>query len=151
MILSHDGKAPRFHPSARVVPGAIVCGDVEIGENCSVGSGAVIVAESGPVRIGNNVVIMETAELRGVQGAPLQIGDNVLIGPRAYLSGCDIGSEAFIATGAAIFNRATVGTRAEVRVNGAVHVNSSLPPDATVPISWVAVGAPAQIFPPEAH
>ncbi len=57
----------------------------------------------------------------------------------------------FLATGATVFNGASVGARSEVRVNGTAHLLSELPPDTTVPINWVAVGRPAQLFPPEAH
>ena len=32
-----------------------------------------------------------------------------------------------------------------------VHVRSVLPPNSLVPIKWVAVGDPAQIFPPGKH
>jgi len=58
---------------------------------------------------------------------------------------------AFIATGASAFPGARIGTRAEVRINGVVHVNTFLPPDGLVPIGWVAVGDPAQVFPPSEH
>src|SRR6266508_3137222 len=43
------------------------------------------------------------------------------------------------------------GGPAEVRINGVVHLRTVVPPDATVPIGWVAVGDPARILPPEAH
>jgi len=32
-----------------------------------------------------------------------------------------------------------------------VHVNSTLPEGTTVPIGWIAVGDPAELFPPGAH
>jgi hypothetical protein len=58
---------------------------------------------------------------------------------------------AFIATGASVFNGAVVGERAEVRINGTVHIRTTLDADATVPIGWIAVGTPARILPPSAH
>jgi carbonic anhydrase/acetyltransferase-like protein (isoleucine patch superfamily) len=57
----------------------------------------------------------------------------------------------FLATGVSVFPGATIGARIEVRVNGVVHVNSRLPDDVTVPIGWIAVGNPAQVFPPVEH
>ena len=151
MILEHGGKAPIIDPSTRIAPTAVLCGDVQIGANCSIGFGAVITAESGPVRIGANCVIMDTAILRGTRRHPLSLSDNVLVGPRASLAGCTIKENAFIATGASIFNEAVIGPRAEVRINGVVHLKTDLPADAVVPIGWVAVGCPAQILPPDAH
>jgi len=151
MILEHGGKSPAIDPSARIAPNAVICGDVTIGPNTSIGFGAVITAESGRIAIGANCVIMDTAVIRGVRANPVEIGDNVLVGPRAYLVGCAIGSEAFLATGATVFNGAKVGKGAEVRINGLVHLRSVLADGATVPINWVAVGDPAQILPPDRH
>ncbi len=151
MLIEHEGHVPQIHPSARVAPNATLCGDVVIGPNCSIGFGAVLVAESGPVRLGANCVVMDTAVLRGVRAAPLTIGDNVLVGPRAYLTGCTVEDEAFLATGVTVFNGARIGCGAEVRINGIVHLRTILPAGAVVPLGWIAVGEPAQILPPDQH
>ncbi len=151
MLLSHDGKRPRIDPSSRVAPNAAICGDVTIGPNCSIGFGAVLTAESGPIAVGANCVIMDTAVIRGVRGNPVRIGDNVLVGPRAYLTGCEVADNAFLATGATVFNGARIGERAEVRINGIVHIRTVLRPDAVVPLNWIAVGDPAEILPPHEH
>src|SRR5271166_5351697 len=148
MLFEHEGRSPQVHPTARVAPNATVCGDVVIGPNCSVGFGAVLVAESGPIRVGANCVIMDTAVLRGVRSASLTLGDNVLVGPRAYLTGCIVEDDAFLATGCTVFNGARIGRGAEVRINGIVHLRTALPPHATVPLGWIAVGDPAHILPP---
>ena len=151
MILSQDGVEPAIHPTARVAASAVISGNVQIGPNCSIGHGAVIVAEGGPVRIGANCVIMETAVLRGVPGHALRIGSDVIVGPRAYLVGCEIEDEVFIATGGTVFNGARVGRGAEVRINALVHLRTVIEPGATVPIGWVAVGEPAAILPADRH
>ena len=151
MLLTHDGKRPTIDPTTRVAPTAVICGDVTIGANGSIGFGAVLTAESGPISIGDNCVVMDTAVIRGVKRNPVRIGSNVLVGPRAYLTGCEIGDSAFIATGASVFNGARIGARAEVRINGIVHIRTVLPPDATVPLGWIAVGDPAEILPPHEH
>ena len=151
MQLTHRDKNPSIHPSAYVAPNAVVCGDVTIGENTRVLFGAVITAQGGPVTIGSNCIIMETAVLRGTQRHPLTLGNHVLVGPRAYLTGCTVEDSAFLATGATVFNGARIGTQAEVRINGVVHLKTHLPADATVPIGWVAVGDPSEILPPHEH
>lgn len=152
MILQDSkGQTPDIHPTARIAPNATISGDVTIGENCSVGFGAVLTAESGPIRLGRNVVVMDTAVLRGVRDNPVVIGTNVLVGPRAYLTGCIIEDEAFLATGVTIFNGAVIGTRSEVRVNAIVHLRTRLSPDTMVPLGWIAVGNPAHILPPDKH
>jgi carbonic anhydrase/acetyltransferase-like protein (isoleucine patch superfamily) len=151
MILEHDGKRPVIAASARIAPNAVICGDVTIGENCSVGFGAVLTAESGSITLGNNVIVMDTAVLRGVRSAPLTIGNDVLVGPHATLTGCTVEDEVFIATGATVFNQAVLKRRCEVLINGIVHLRTVLPEDAVVPLGWIAVGDPAHILPPEKH
>ena len=138
-------------PTARIAPTAVLCGDVTVGPDTSVGFGAVLTAASGPIVVGRQCVIMENAVIRGTKRHPASVGDHVLVGPGAYLSGCAIHACAFLATGSRVFNGATVGARAEVRINATVHLLTNLPEDATVPIGWVAVGDAAQILPPEAH
>lgn len=151
MLIEHEGRRPSVHPSAYVAPTAAVVGDVTVGAETRILWGAVVAAESGPVRIGACCIVMENAVVRGTRRFPAAIGDHVLVGPRAYLSGCTVADCAFLATGATVFNGASIGPRAEVRVNGTVHILTDLPADAMVPIGWVAVGRPARILPPDRH
>jgi carbonic anhydrase/acetyltransferase-like protein (isoleucine patch superfamily) len=151
MILEHQGKRPRIDGSAWVAPNATICGDVTIGPESRILFGAVITAESGPVEIGTRCIVMENAVVRGVSRHPVTIGDHVLVGPHAHLSGCTVARDVFIATGACIFNGATIGERTTVRIRGIVHVRTRLPPDSVVPIGWVALGDPVQLFSPKDH
>ena len=151
MLIEHGGVAPRIHETAWIAPNATISGDVAIGADTRVLYGAVITADGGPVRIGSQCVVMENAVLRATRKHPLQVSDRVLIGPHAYLSGCRIGDECFLATGATVFNRAQLGKRVEVRINGVVHLKTVLPDNAVVPIGWVAVGDPAEVLPPDEH
>ncbi|HEX2411101.1 MAG TPA: hypothetical protein VHJ39_08035 [Solirubrobacteraceae bacterium] len=62
-----------------------------------------------------------------------------------------VGRGAFLATGASVFPGARIGPDVEVPINAVVHVDTEVPAGVTVPIGWVAVGAPAQLFPPGDH
>jgi carbonic anhydrase/acetyltransferase-like protein (isoleucine patch superfamily)/enamine deaminase RidA (YjgF/YER057c/UK114 family) len=151
MLLEHQGHRPRVDPTAWVAPTASVCGDVVLGPESRVLFGAVIVGEGGPVEIGARTIVMENAVIRGTPRQPARIGESVLVGPRAYLSGCTVERDVFLAAGSTVFNGAVLGARAEVRINGVVHLRTRLAPDAVVPIAWVAVGDPAEILPPGEH
>ena len=151
MLIEHRGKRPRVHESAYVAPTATLSGDVVVGPDCRVMFGAVLTADGGPVEIGAQCIIMENAVIRGTPKHPARLGDHVLVGPRAYLTGCTIADDVFLATGATVFNGTEIGARPEVRINGTVHLMSRVPPDAIVPIGWVAVGDPAEIRPPNEH
>ncbi len=151
MLIEHRGQRPQVDDSAYVAPNAVLCGDVRLDAGSRVLFGAVLTAEGGPVTIGESCIVMENAVIRGSKRHPVSLGRNVLVGPRAYLSGCTVEDDVFLATGATVFNGAVIGARAEVRINGVVHLKTRVPADATVPINWVAVGDPAKILPPDRH
>ena len=151
MIIKHQGLRPQLAPTAYVAPNAVVCGDVIVGEGCRILFGAVVTAEGGRVELGDQVIVMEQAVVRGRQDHSTRIGRNTLVGPHAHVNGAVLGEAVFLATGASVFPGARIGVGAEVRINGVVHVNSVLADAAVVPIGWVAVGDPAQILPPDQH
>jgi carbonic anhydrase/acetyltransferase-like protein (isoleucine patch superfamily) len=151
MRFEHQQKRPQVDASAWVAPTAVLVGDVRIGPGSAVCHGAILSAEDGMIEIGATCVVMENAVIKASRRAPVLIGRNVLVGPRAYLTGCTIRNDVFLATGATVFNHAVIGERAEIRINGVVHLRTVVPADATVPIGWVAVGDPAHILPPDRH
>lgn len=151
MLIEHRGRAPSIPDSAYVAPTAVVCGAVTLGENARVLHGAVITAEDGEVRIGDDVLVMENALVRGRGGHPATIGDAVLVGPHAHVNGAVIADEVFVATGASVFPGATVGTGSEIRIGATVMANTALAAGTTVPIGWIAAGNPAELFSPDQH
>jgi carbonic anhydrase/acetyltransferase-like protein (isoleucine patch superfamily) len=151
VLIEHRGRAPQIDPSAYVAPTAVICGAVRIGADARVLFGAVLTAEDGEISIGARSVVMENALIRGRARHPSVIGDDVLIGPHAHLNGARVGDGCFVATGAALFPGCVAGAGSEVRIHGVVQVNTVLPPGAVVPIGWVAVGDPAEIYPPGKH
>jgi gamma-carbonic anhydrase len=151
MILIHRGERPVIPESAYVAPSAVLCGAVTLGERARVLHGAVLTAEDGEIWIGDDVVIMENALVRGRLRHPAKVGNSVLIGPHVHLNGATVEDEVFIATGASLFPGSVAGRGSELRINSVLHVNSRLAPETTVPIGWVAVGDPAQLFSPDQH
>ena len=151
MLIEHRGISPVIAETAWVAPTAVLSGNVTLGEGVRVLHGAVVSAEDGAITIGENCVIMEHAIVRSRAAHPVTIGHSVMIGPHAHVNGATIGDEAFIATGASLFPGSSFGAGAEARINAVVQVNTSVAPGVVVPISWVAVGDPAQLFSPEQH
>ena len=102
MLLEHRGKRPIVDGSAYIAPSAVVCGAVIIGPGSRILHGAVLTAEDGDIRLGENVIVMENALIRGRGKHPVVIGNSVMIGPHAHVNGATVGSGAFIATGASV-------------------------------------------------
>lgn len=146
MRYEHLGARPRIHDTAVVAPTAVISGDVEIGPNCQVLHGAVITAEGGPIVLGEHVIVMENALIRATAADAVRIGSHSLLGTLSSVAGAEIGEESFLASGARVFNGARVGAHSEIRVNAIVHRRSVLPEHSVVPIGWVAVGDPAELY-----
>ena len=151
MLLEHRGRRPVVPESAYVAPSAVLCGAVVLGEGSRVLHGAVLTAEDGEVHLGENSVVMENALVRGRADHPAMIGAAVLVGPHAHVNGATVEAEVFIATGAALFPGSFAGTGAELRINSVLQVNSRLAAGTVLPIGWIAVGDPAQLFSPDRH
>jgi gamma-carbonic anhydrase len=151
MLVEHRGRRPVVPDSAYVAPSAVVCGGVVLGERARILHGAVVTAEDGEVRVGDDVVVMENALVRGRSRHPAVIGDAVLVGPHAHVNGARIEDEVFVATGASLFPGSVAGAGSELRINSVLHVNSRLEGRTVVPIGWIAVGDPAELFSPDRH
>ena len=78
MLIAIDGKTPQVAESAWIGPGAIVIGDVVIGERSTVWPGAVIRGDFAPIRIGANVHVEDNVVIHSGEG--ITIGDDVSIG-----------------------------------------------------------------------
>jgi carbonic anhydrase/acetyltransferase-like protein (isoleucine patch superfamily) len=151
MLMRHRGIAPDVHPDAYVAATAVLVGDVRIAAGARVLHGAVLSAEDGQVTIGEDSVVMENALIRGRAAHPAVVGSAVMVGPHAHINGSVVDDEAFIATGTSLFPGSRIGAGAEVRINAVVQVNTLVGEGVVVPIGWVAVGDPAQLFSPDRH
>ncbi|MEM1184375.1 MAG: gamma carbonic anhydrase family protein [Planctomycetota bacterium] len=151
MLIEHEGKKPRVHPTAFVAPNAVLCGNVVVGPGSRVMHGAQLIAEGRRIILGERCVVLQNAVLRSTARHPLVLGDGVLVGPQAHLVGCVVDRESACATSATVLHGAVIGEQSEVRVDGVVHANTRLPARSMVPIGWVAVGNPAEILAPSEH
>ncbi len=140
-----------FQHGGWAAPNATLCGDVKIGAHARILFGACIVAEGKTVELGEQCIVMENAVIRSTDRHPTEIGAQCLIGPHAHLVGCTVEDCVFVATGAAIFHGAHLGYGSEVRIHRVVHLRTRPPAHAAMPIGWIAVGDPAQIWPPDQH
>ncbi len=94
-LYDYRGIMPTIAPSAVLFPTAELTGDVVIGERSIIGAGVKIIGDShGPVRIGNDVQILENTVLHLLPDNDLIIHDHVIVGPGAMVHGCRIGAVA---------------------------------------------------------
>lgn len=145
------GHRPSVHPQAHVAPTATLIGNVTVGARAVVLDGAVLTAESSsaPVLVGADSIVMEHAVVRGAGRHPATIGERTLLGPGVHVTGARIGSECMIATHASVFNGAWLDDAVLVAIGAIVHVGTKLARGVRVPMQHIAVGDPAEIFPPD--
>jgi len=138
-IFALDGIAPQVHPSAWIAPGAVVIGNVSLGEGVSVWFNAVIRGDNEPITIGARCNVQDGCVLHSDPGFPLTLEEDVTLGHGAIVHGCFISRGALIGMGATILNGARVGNGALVGANGL------LPEGKEIPDGQMALGSPAKV------
>ncbi len=106
------GKTPVIHESAFIAPGAVIIGDVEIGEGASVWYGSVLRGDCNKIVIGARSNIQDGTiihvDVPEQGGTPCLIGEDVLVGHKCMLHGCKIEDRGFIGMCATVLDRTVV-------------------------------------------
>lgn len=136
-----EGKRPVIAATAFVHPLAVLIGDVEIGEACYVGAGAVLRADIGKIVIGKGTSVQDNVLIHADVEATALIEDNCLLAHSAIIHGpCVIREWAVVGQGANI-----VGFDSELGNECILAAGSLLPPGKSIPSRKVAMGNPAKI------
>lgn len=137
LVLAVGERRPRLDVTSWVAPGARIIGDVTVGTDSSIWYGAVLRAESEPIRIGARTNLQDNAVVHTDPGSPAVIGDGVSVGHAAILHGCSVGDGCLIGMGAIVMNGAVIGAGSLVAAGALVPAGAQIPPGSLV------VGVPA--------
>jgi carbonic anhydrase/acetyltransferase-like protein (isoleucine patch superfamily) len=118
---------------------AVVCGDVTIGDDCSLWFQTVIRGDVAPIRLGNRVNVQEHCVLHCDTGRTLEIGDDVTLGHGAVVHGSKVGRGTLVGMNAVILGECVVGEE------GIVGAGAVLSPGTVVPDGQVVMGVPAKV------
>jgi carbonic anhydrase/acetyltransferase-like protein (isoleucine patch superfamily) len=103
------GFTPVFGENIYLADNAVVLGDVQMGDDCSVWFNAIVRGDVNQIRIGNKVNIQDNAVLHCTyQKAALTIGNNVSIGHSAIVHGCTLEDNVLVGMGAIVMDHAYV-------------------------------------------
>jgi carbonic anhydrase/acetyltransferase-like protein (isoleucine patch superfamily) len=120
-LYAYRGTVPTIAPSAFVFDSAEITGDVVVGERTIIGAGVKIIGDShGPVRIGDDVQILENTVLHLLPDNELVIDDGAIVGPGAMIHGCHIGARSVVEPGAIVCDGSSIGIRCCVRAGAVV-------------------------------
>ena len=128
-----------IHESVFIADGAIVKGNVTIGEDSSVWYNAVVRIEKSEIIIGKRTNIQDCCVIHGDEDFPVYIGDNVTVGHTAIIHGCTIKSNTLIGMGAVVLNGAVIGENCVVGA-GALVTEGTIIPDGSL-----FLGSPAKV------
>jgi len=123
---------PRIHPSAWIVPGATVIGDVALEEESSVWYGAVLRGDINRIVIGPRSNIQDNVVVHLDSAYPTILGELVTVGHSAIIHACCIESEVLIGMGAIVLDGAEVGARSIIGANALVTLGAKIPPGSLV-------------------
>ena len=140
IIRAFGGKEPSVHPTAFVADGAVVLGDVAIGEGSSVWFGCVVRGDVNSIRIGARTNVQDLSVIHVTSRThPTVIGDEVTVGHRAVLHGCTVKDRCLVGIGSVVLDGAVVGPEAVIGAGALV------PPGMVVPPRTLVMGSPAKV------
>jgi carbonic anhydrase/acetyltransferase-like protein (isoleucine patch superfamily) len=139
LIVPVGGKRPEIDPTALVVPGAAVVGDVSLGAWCSVWFSAVLRGDLERIEVGEETNLQDGVVVHSDPGLATVIGRSVTVGHAAVVHGAQVGDGALIGIGARVLNGATIGAGALVGAGTVVPEGAEIPP------GMLVLGVPGKV------
>lgn len=133
------GLLRRVPGGAYVAWGAVVTGEVELGEDANVWFGCVIRGDDAPIRIGARTNVQDGTIIHADVGRDHHIGAECTIGHRAMLHGVRIGDGVLIGMSATALGGSVIGEGAVVAAGALVREGQVVPPRTLV------AGVPARV------
>ncbi|GHV65189.1 gamma carbonic anhydrase family protein [Bacteroidia bacterium] len=139
IIKELNGYMPKFGENCFLADNAVVVGEVEMGDDCSIWFGAVLRGDVHYIKIGSKVNIQDNATVHGTyKKSPTTIGNNVSIAHNAVVHGCTIHDNVLIGMGAVVLDDAVIESNAIVAAGSVVTKGT------VVESGWVYAGIPAK-------
>jgi carbonic anhydrase/acetyltransferase-like protein (isoleucine patch superfamily) len=137
LIRSIRGFDPKIGKNCFLAETAVVVGDVEIGDDCSLWYGTILRGDVNSIKVGNRVNIQDGAVLHTLYNrSTVEIGDDVSIGHNAVIHGAKIGNNVLVGMGAVILDHAVVPDNTIIAAGALVLSNAVLEPG-----TWAGVPA----------
>lgn len=130
---------PKLGRSVFIANGAIVRGDVILGDFSSVWFNAVLRADLNRMTIGHHTNIQDTAVLHLADDLPCVIGDYVTVGHGAIIHACMVQNEVLVGMRSTILDGAVIGEKSIIGAHALVTAGTQVPPGSMV------LGAPAKV------
>lgn len=129
VIKPYQGKTPKIAASAFIGDGAVIIGDVEIGEHASIWYNCVLRADVGMIRVGARSNVQDGSCLHMTTDlSHAIIGEECTIGHKAIVHGATVEDGALIGMGSILLDNAVIGTESLVGAGTIVSARTVIPP-----------------------
>lgn len=132
-------RKPALGKEVYLARGAVVLGDVTLGDYSSVWYHAVARGDINRIVIGHHTNIQDNAVVHLADEYPCLLGNYVTVGHSAIVHACTVGDETLIGMGAVVLDGAVIGEQCLIGAKALVTQGTHIPPGSLV------LGAPAKI------
>lgn len=133
---------PRLGQGVYIARGAVVVGDVTLGDFSSVWYNAVLRGDINRIVIGHHTNIQDNAVLHLENELPCLVGNYVTVGHSAIVHACTVGDETLVGMGAVILDGAVIGRQCLIGAKALVTARTQVPDGSLV------LGFPAKVVRP---
>jgi carbonic anhydrase/acetyltransferase-like protein (isoleucine patch superfamily) len=133
------GRQPTIGKDVYVAPGAIVLGDVKLGDYSSVWYNAVLRGDINHIEVGHHSNIQDNCVLHLADEYPCVVGSYVTVGHSAIVHACTVGNDVLVGMGAIILDGAVIGEQTIIGAGALVTQGEKIPAGSMV------LGSPAKV------
>ena len=132
IIQAVRGKSPKIGEDCFIAENAVIVGEVEMGNQCSIWFNAVLRGDVHFIKMGDKVNVQDGAVIHCTyKKAPTTIGNNVSIGHNAIVHGCTIHDNVLIGMGAIVMDDCVIESNVIIAA-GAVVTQGTRVPSGTI-------------------
>jgi len=129
ILFEVKGLNPSWGSNCFIAPNATLCGDVIMGDDCSIWFNAVIRGDVNSIRMANKVNVQDGAVIHCTYlKSKTIIGNNVSIGHNAIVHGCVIEDNVLVGMGAIIMDHAKIGANSIIAAGAVILENTIVEP-----------------------
>ncbi|MDZ4694202.1 MAG: gamma carbonic anhydrase family protein [Deltaproteobacteria bacterium] len=132
-------KVPVVGERVLVAPGAVIVGEVVLGDDVSIWYGAILRGDLAAVRVGARSNVQDGSVLHVGDLSPCQVDEDVVIGHRVMLHGCRVERGCLIGMQSTVLDDTVVGHGSVVGAGAVVTQRTAIPPHSMV------LGMPAKV------
>ncbi|MCX6912236.1 MAG: gamma carbonic anhydrase family protein [Verrucomicrobia bacterium] len=132
-------KKPAFGKGVYVAQGAVVLGDVTLGDHSSVWCNAVLRGDINRIVVGHHTNIQDNAVLHLADDFPCILGNYVTVGHAAVVHACTVGDEVLVGMGSIILDGAVIGEQS------LIGAGTLITPGTRIPAGSLVLGSPGKV------